>query len=117
MPGGFGHVIGFHGEDKMSETDKQIDELRRACMSLFLELPESIAKDFRDKAFAVIDQLKACREILEIAEDALLRCEQRTKKVCLGAAWKWLKNKMPDLLPKYRTEISIAFDKAIEEAK
>ena len=46
----------------MSEIDKKITELRKACVCLYLEVPSSIAKDVERRAVAVIDQLKACRE-------------------------------------------------------
>jgi len=46
----------------MDETDKKINELKKACTCLFIAVDEGSAKDVQVKANAVIDELKKCRE-------------------------------------------------------
>jgi len=74
----------------MSEIDKAIDKLRRACQCLYLEgEPIIYAADVKARAEAVIDQLNECREennALRIVNEALdnfnKAIEQRTREAC-----------------------------------
>ena len=52
--------------------EKKIADLEKACRCLYIEVAPSIAEDVQEKAKAVINQLKECREECKARQELLM---------------------------------------------
>ncbi len=57
---------------EQTDIDKNIAEVRKALLCLYLEVTESVAVDVKAKVEALINQLKACREECKARNDLLI---------------------------------------------
>ncbi len=58
------------------DIDKKIADLEKACRCLYIEMaPSMVASNLQEKAKAVIDQLKECREGLDLMNKQCKRWE------------------------------------------